>query len=110
MTTLTFTPKEFDDTVDTALLSFVEQVKNHLPCICKKKMHKNCVRHNALNVMKMVFDQRAPIGDKILYLQSKKSPDGLHNTFDTVQPKQSLLEDCKVVIKPPTPPPTIILP
>lgn len=83
MTNLTFTPKEFDDTVDTALLSFVEQVKNHLPCICKKKMHKNCVRHNALGVMKMVFDQRAPIGDKMLYLQLKNQP---------------------------TPPPTIILP
>lgn len=81
MTTLTFTPKEFDTAVDNVLLSYADQVLGHLPCLCKKKQHKNCPRHLAKGVMKMVYDQRQPMGDKLLYLQSKK-------VLDTEQAKQ----------------------
>jgi len=80
MTTLTFTPKEFDDQIDLVLLAFVEQVQKHMNCLCKKKIHKNCPKHNATVAMKMVFDQRAPLGDKLLYLQSRNTA-----------PKQSII-------------------
>lgn len=75
MNTITFTPKDFDLACDNILMNFREQVEKHMPCICKKKIHKNCPRHNAAGVMKMVFDQRQPLGDKMLYLQATASPE-----------------------------------
>ena len=61
-------------------LADVAQVQKHMNCLCKKKIHKNCPKHNATVAMKMVFDQRAPLGDKLLYLQSRNTA-----------PKQSII-------------------
>ena len=74
MTTINLHPKELDDIVSTNLLAFVEVTMKHLPCLCKKNMHKNCPRHLYQHTAKIMYDQRQPIGDKILHLQSKKAP------------------------------------
>ena len=72
MTTISLTPKDLDIIVDEVLLGFVGTTMEHLRCICNKKFHKNCPKHNFQQMAKMVFDQRQPIGDKILHSQSKK--------------------------------------
>lgn len=83
MNTLTFTPDEFNKAADEILKNYAHQIITHMPCICKKKVHKNCPKHLASGVTKMLYDDRQPLGDKLLYLQLKNQP---------------------------TPPPTIILP
>ena len=72
MTSISLTPKEFNDIYDSVLINFMANIHKHLRCICNKKMHKNCPRCNFDQMSKMVYDNRSPIGDKILHLQSKK--------------------------------------
>jgi hypothetical protein len=79
MNQLTFAPDEFDAIADTIILNFVDQTKTHLQCICKKKQHKNCPRHSAMAVMKALFDQRQPIGDKLLHQQLRKNESKIHS-------------------------------
>lgn len=74
MTTIHLRPEELDGIIDTNLLRFIEVTMKHLPCLCKKKMHKNCPRHVYQHTAQVMFDQRQPIGDKILHLKSKKAP------------------------------------
>ena len=71
MTSISLTPKEFDAIVDNVLIGFMANIHKHLRCICNKKMHKNCPRCNFDQMSKMVYDNRSPIGDKFLLLQSK---------------------------------------
>lgn len=72
MTNISLTPKEFNEIYDSVLINFMANIHKHLRCICNKKMHKNCPRCNFDQMSKMVYDNRSPIGDKILHLQSKK--------------------------------------
>jgi len=100
MTTLKFTPEDFNLAIDNILINFREQVESHMPCICKKKIHKHCPRHNAKSVMKMVYDQRQPLGDKMLYLQAKEIPESRMIDVIHLEPPQILpLDKCKVGIE-----------
>lgn len=70
--TIILPPKEFDAIIDNVLINFMEMTSTHLRCICNKKMHKNCPKHNFEQMSRMVYDHRQPIGDKILHSQTKK--------------------------------------
>lgn len=72
MTKIELTPQQLDEILDMAMLNFIEVTGTHLRCICNKKMHKNCPKHNFLQMAKVVYDNRDPIGDKILHSQTKK--------------------------------------
>ncbi len=99
MKKIEFTPEDFNLAIDNILINFREQVESHMPCICKKKIHKHCPRHNAKGVMKMVYDQRQPLGDKMLYLQAKESSESRMIDVIHLEPPQILpLDECKVHI------------
>lgn len=101
MNTLKFTPKEFNEAIDNILLHFADQVGTHMVCICKKKVHKHCPRHQGIAVMKMVYNQRQPLGDKLLHLQSKEASkeNRMIDMFEA-EPRNILpMEQCRVIIK-----------
>jgi hypothetical protein len=72
MTKIELTPQQLDEILDMAMLNFIEVTGTHLMCLCKKNRHKRCPRHNFQQMAKVVYDNRQPIGDKILHSQSKK--------------------------------------
>lgn len=72
MNTIYLTPNELDTIIEGNITSFIQTVVPHIPCICKKKQHKHCPRHQFQMASTVVFASRQPIGDKVLHQQQIK--------------------------------------
>lgn len=83
MTKIQLTPQQLDEILDMAMLNFIEVTGTHLMCLCKKNRHKRCPRHNFQQMAKVVYDNRQPIGDKILHSQSKKLITSIYNKHES---------------------------
>lgn len=72
MNTIHLTPKELDAIAEEIIINYSQTVASHMPCICKKKQHKNCPKHQFQITSTVVFASRQSIGDKVLHQQQIK--------------------------------------